>query len=255
MTLQPTTPQPTQATHDTIDPKNGVQKPVRKILIADDEQHILDTLGAYLKNENFIVLTAKNGREALTLFRHETPDLVILDIMMPELDGFDTARHIRRESDVPLLFLTARVDDIDQIMGLEIGADEYVTKPFSPRVVVARVRALLRRAYGELNTEATVYRVGDIELNTETHLVTRKGERVDLTPSEFSILKALIIRPARVFTRMELLDTIQGEAYAAYERTIDVHVKNLRLKLGDDTRQPRYIETVYGVGYRMRTDE
>jgi DNA-binding response OmpR family regulator len=227
----------------------------RKILIADDEQHILDTVRAYLKESGFEVLAVKNGRDALVYFRNEHPDLVILDVMMPELDGLEAARLIRRASDVPILFLTARVDDTDRIMGLEIGADEYVTKPFSPRVLVAQVRALLRRAYGDLAADPTVWRLGELELNAESRLVTLEGQRVDLTPSEFDLLQVLMARPGRVFTRLELLDRLQGEAYAAYERTIDVHVKNLRAKLEADPRQPRYIETVYGVGYRMRPDD
>jgi two-component system alkaline phosphatase synthesis response regulator PhoP len=227
----------------------------RKILIADDEQHILDTVRAYLKEAGFQVFTVKNGREALFTFRHETPDLVILDIMMPELDGWSTARLLRKDSDVPILFLTARVDDADKIAGLEIGADEYITKPFSPRVLVAQVRAALRRVYGDLASEPTIWRVGDVELNAETRLVTRAGERIELTPSEFDLLQVLMMRPGRVFTRMELLERVQGEAFAAYERTIDVHVKNLRAKLEADPRHPDYIETVYGVGYRMRPDD
>lgn len=222
-----------------------------KILIADDEKHILDTVGAYLKNDSIDVITASNGQDALIAFRHEKPDLVILDVMMPEMDGLAAARLIRKSSNVPIMFLTARVDEIDQIAGLELGADDYVTKPFSPRVLVSRVRALLRRSQGDLSTESTIWRVGDLELNSETHLVTVDGERIDLTPSEFGILQTLIMRPGRVFTRMELLDYLQGEAYAAYERTIDVHVKNLRIKVEEDPRKPRYIETVYGVGYRM----
>lgn len=225
-----------------------------KILIADDEQHILETVGSYLKQDGFQVVTARNGREALFVFRHEKPDLVILDVMMPEMDGWEVARLIRKESSVPLLFLTARVEEIDQIRGLEIGADEYLPKPFSPRMVVARVRALLRRVYGELLSEPSVYRVGAVELDTETHLVSVSGQRIDLTPSEFGILKALITRPGRVFTRMELLDHIQGEAFAGYERTIDVHVKNLRIKIETDSKNPEFVETVYGVGYRMRPD-
>lgn len=222
-----------------------------KILIADDEKHILDTVGAYLKNEGYEVITAANGQDALFTFRHEKPDLVILDVMMPEMDGLAAARLIRKDSNVPIMFLTARVDDIDQITGLELGADDYITKPFSPRVVVSRVRALLRRVQGDLSTETTIWRIGDLQLNSETRLVTVNGERVDLTPSEFSILQTLIARPGRVFTRMELLDYLQGEAFAAYERTIDVHVKNLRIKIEEDPRNPRYVETVYGVGYRM----
>ena len=226
----------------------------RKVLIADDEQHILDTLGAYLRQDGFEVLACRNGREALAAFRREQPDLVILDVMMPEMDGWAVARQIREQSDAPLLFLTARVEESDQLIGLELGADEYVTKPFSPRVVVARVRALLRRSYGEMASETALWRLRELELNAETHLATLAGQRIDLTPSEFTILQTLIARPGRVFTRMELLDQISGEAYAAYERTVDVHVKNLRAKLESDPRNTQYIETVYGVGYRMRPD-
>ncbi len=226
-----------------------------KILIADDEPALLDTVRGYLEQAGFQVLTARNGRDAWFIFRHEHPDLVILDVMMPEVDGWEVARLIRKDSQVPLLFLTARVDDIDQVTGLEIGADEYLTKPFSPRVLVAHVRALLRRAYGELAAPAAVWRVGDLELNAETRLVTRGGRRIDLTPIEFDLLAALIARPGRVFTRNELLDRLQGQSYAAYERAIDVHIKNLRAKIEDDPRDPQYIETVFGVGYRMRSDE
>ena len=226
----------------------------QKILIADDEQSILDTVSAYLRQEAFQVVTATNGRDALFHFRHESPDLVILDVMMPEMDGWSVARAIRKESDVPLIFLTARIDDIDQVTGLEIGADEYVTKPFSPRVLVARVRALLRRTHGELGSEPTRWRVRELELDADMRTVTVGGRPVELTPSEFGVLQVLIARPGRVFTRMELLDQLQGEAYAAYERTIDVHVKNLRGKLERDPRTPEYVETVYGVGYRMRPE-
>jgi DNA-binding response OmpR family regulator len=224
----------------------------RKILIADDEQHILDTVRAYLREAGFQVIAARDGREALFTFRHEQPDLVILDVMMPEMDGWESARLIRRESDVPIIFLTARVDDVDQITGLEIGADEYITKPFSPRVLVAQVRAVLRRSYGDLTAEPTVWRLGDLELNVETHSASKGGVRIELTPSEFDLLAVLIARPGRVFTRMELLERIQGDAFAGYERTIDVHIKNLRAKIEEDPREPQYIETIYGVGYRMR---
>ncbi|MFO7632701.1 MAG: response regulator transcription factor [Caldilinea sp.] len=225
-----------------------------KILVADDEQPILDTIGAYLRQESYQVVTAANGRDALFQFRYEQPDLVVLDVMMPEMDGWSVARAIRKESNVPLIFLTARVDDIDQVTGLEIGADEYVTKPFSPRVLVARVRALLRRTHGELTGETTRWRVRELDVDADMRTVTVRGQPVDLTPSEFGVLQTLIARPGRVFTRMDLLDQLQGEAYAAYERTIDVHVKNLRAKIERDPRTPEYIETVYGVGYRMRPD-
>jgi DNA-binding response OmpR family regulator len=226
-----------------------------RILVADDEPAILDTLRAYLTQDGFQVLAASNGRDALFTFRHERPDLVILDVMMPGMDGWEVARLIRKESSVPLLFLTARVEDIDQVMGLEIGADEYLTKPFSPRVLVAHVRALLRRAYGDLSAPVTTWRAGDLELDTETRTVAKCAARIDLTQSEFDLLAILIAHPGRVFTRMELLDRLQGEAYAAYERAIDVHIKNLRAKLDDDPHAPRYVETVYGVGYRLRSDD
>lgn len=223
-----------------------------KILVADDEAAILDTVRAYLIEAGMQVVTAKNGREAVYAFRHEQPALVILDVMMPEMDGWEAARLIRKESQLPLLFLTARVDDIDHVTGLEIGADEYITKPFSPRVLVAHVRALLRRVYGDLGTVAPVWRAGNLEVNSETHTVTRAGERIELTPTEFELLAALIARPGRVFTRAELLDRLQGQSFAAFERAIDVHVKNLRAKIEPDPRDPQYIETVFGVGYRMR---
>jgi two-component system alkaline phosphatase synthesis response regulator PhoP len=225
-----------------------------KILVADDERAIVDTVRAYLIEAGLQVITAANGREALFAFRHENPALVILDVMMPEMDGWEAARLIRRESQVPLLFLTARVDDIDHVTGLEIGADEYLTKPFSPRVLVAHVRALLRRAYGDLGAVAPTWQVGDLALNSETHTVTLAGQRVDLTPTEFELLAALIARPGRVFTRMELLDRLQGQSFAAFERAIDVHIKNLRAKIEPDPHAPQYIETVFGVGYRMRED-
>lgn len=226
----------------------------RTILIADDESHIRDTVRAYLQEAGFRVLTAQDGREAVFVTRQEKPDLVILDVMMPEMNGWDAARLIRRESAVPIVFLTARMDEVDQVTGLELGADEYITKPFSPRVLVARVRAVLRRTHGDLAAEPVTWRVGDLELNTEARLVLVGDKRVELTPSEFDLLAVLIQRPGRVFTRLELLEHVQGEAFAAYERTIDVHIKNLRAKIEDDPRQPRYIETVYGVGYRMRPD-
>jgi len=223
----------------------------RKILIADDEQHIIDTVRAYLENAGMQVVTARDGRQALFTVRHEKPDLIILDVMMPEMDGWEAARLIRRESDVPILFLTARIDDVDKITGLELGADEYITKPFSPRVLVAQVRAVLRRTYGDLAAESTLWRVGDLELDAEKRQAKLAGSRIDLTPSEFDLLAVLMARPGRVFTRMELLERIQGEAFAGYERTIDVHIKNLRAKIEVDPRAPTYIETVYGVGYRM----
>jgi DNA-binding response OmpR family regulator len=223
----------------------------RKILVVDDEQHILDTVSAYLNREGYAVITARDGQQALFTYRHEKPDLLILDIMMPEMDGLAAARLIRRDSSVPIIFLTARVEDADQILGLELGGDEYITKPFSPRVLVARVRALLRRTYGDLAAPTPSWQVGDLVVNAETHTVTRAGERIELTPTEFDLLVALVSRPGRVFSRAELLDRLD-DSFAAYERAVDVHIKNLRAKIEIDTRNPKYIETVYGVGYRLR---
>lgn len=220
------------------------------ILVADDELQLLNTVRAYLENSGYQVVTALNGKEALQAFRREAPDAVILDVMMPEMDGFEVARHIRKDSMVPILMLTARADEFDQALGLELGADDYVTKPFSPRVLVARVRALLRRAGGGQPTTEDVLQVGAINLNKQTRIVTVEGVAVDLTRSEFDLLAALMTHPRRVFTRMDLLEHMHGEAFAAYERTVDVHVKNLRAKLNRDV-----IETVYGVGYRMVLDE
>jgi DNA-binding response OmpR family regulator len=224
---------------------------VHKILVVDDEPHLVDTVKAYLEDTGYQVVTASNGREALFVNRHEQPDCIVLDLMMPEMDGWEAARLIRRESSVPIIMLTARVEDTDKIAGLELGADDYVTKPFNPRELVARVRAVLRRFQGELSTESHILRRGGLELNRENYMVTLNGERVELTRSEFDLLAVLMSYPGRVFTRMELLDHVQGEAYAAYERTIDVHIKNLRAKIEEDPRSPRYIETVYGVGYRL----
>lgn len=225
----------------------------RTILIADDELQLRTTLGDYLRRQGYRVLTAADGAQALSAFHLEHPDLVVLDVMMPPPDGFTVARLLRKESAVPILFLTARDDEADQVAGLEIGADEYVTKPFSLRLVAARVRALLRRAYGDLATEPRRWRVGELELDADARRATLAGRELDLTPNEFGLLQVLMARPDRVFTRLELLDQLQGESYAAYPRTIDVHVKNLRIKIEDDPRDPHYIETVYGVGYRLRS--
>jgi DNA-binding response OmpR family regulator len=170
--------------------------------------------------------------------------------MMPEMDGYEFIQAHRREADTPIILLTARVEEEDHVIGLELGADDYVTKPFRPRELVARVRAVLRRAGGGL-PKNTILRIGEITLDRESHLVTLGDQQIDLTPSEFDLLSTLMSTPGRVFSRMELLDRIQGIAFEGYERTIDVHIKNLRAKLETDTRNPRYIETVYGVGYRL----
>ncbi len=221
-----------------------------KILVVDDEKRLVALVEAYLHQEGYGVVTASNGLEALHLARQEKPDLILLDIMMPEMDGFAFVQAHRREAETPIILLTARVDEEDHVIGLELGADDYVTKPFRPRELVARVRAVLRRM-GKGPLPMDVVRVADVTLDRESHLVKVGDRLVDLTPSEFDLLGALMSTPGRAFSRMELLDRIQDVAYEGYERTIDVHIKNLRSKLEEDARKPRYIETVYGIGYRF----
>jgi DNA-binding response OmpR family regulator len=222
----------------------------KTILVVDDEKRILSLLKAYLEQQGFKVITAVNGQEAIYTARHEKPDLIILDVMMPEMDGYEFMRQHRKERETPIILLTAKVDEDDKVIGLELGADDYVTKPFSPRELTSRVRAVLRRT-GQKLPQNEVIKLGGVTLDRDSHLVTLDEEIVDLTPSEFDLLAALMSSPGRTFTRLELLDQIQDTAFVGYARTIDVHIKNLRAKIEDYPRQPRYIETVYGVGYRF----
>lgn len=221
----------------------------KTILVVDDEKRILSLLEAYLERQGFNVVTASNGKEALFIARHEKPDLIILDVMMPEMDGYEFMRQHRKERETPIILLTAKVEEDDKVIGLELGADDYVTKPFSPRELTSRIRAVLRRT-GQSLPQAAILRQGGVTLDRNSHLVTVEEEVVDLTPSEFDLLAALMSAPGRTFTRLEMLDQIQDTAFAGYVRTIDVHIKNLRAKIEVNPRQPRYIETVYGVGYR-----
>ena len=222
----------------------------QKILVVDDEREIVKLVKAYLEQAGFRVVTASDGQEGLTVFRHEKPDLVVLDLNLPRIDGLDVCRTIRRESDTPVIMLTARVEEQDRLIGLELGADDYIVKPFSPREVVARVRVVLRRVKPIAATPETIT-AAEVTLDLVRHTATVAGEPVDLTPTEFALLKTLAAEPGRAFSRMELLDAAQGEAYEGYERTIDTHVKNLRLKVEPDPKNPRYILTVYGVGYKF----
>ena len=220
------------------------------ILVVDDEARIVKLVRDYLTRAGFDVLDARDGDTALTMARVERPDLIILDLMLPGVDGLDICRRLRQESDVPIIMLTARVEEADRIVGLELGADDYVTKPFSPGELVARVRATLRRASGEMGP-STVLRAGDVELDTASLTATVAGEPVDLTPTEFQLLAALVRQPGRIFAREQLLEAVHGVAFDGYDRSVDSHVKNLRRKIESDPRQPRYIQTVYGVGYRF----
>jgi DNA-binding response OmpR family regulator len=222
------------------------------ILVVDDEPEIVRLVRSYLEQDGYRVATAYNGEEALYTARHEKPDLIVLDVLMPKMDGLEFTRRIRREQDVPIIMLTARADETDRIVGLEMGADDYVTKPFSPREVVARVRAVLRRAKPSGEKEPPpLLRVGPIELDHATHVVTVAGEPVDLTPMEFDILAVLMGSPGRVYSRTEILEAVQGVAFEAYERTVDAHIKNLRQKIEPDPGSPQYVLTVRGAGYRL----
>jgi two-component system alkaline phosphatase synthesis response regulator PhoP len=224
------------------------------ILVVDDEPEIVKLVRAYLEAAAYRVLTARNGREGLLVAQREKPHLIILDLTMPEMDGLEFTRRLRQKKNTPIIMLTARVDETDRIIGLELGADDYVTKPFSPREIVARVRAVLRRVGSEPET-AEIVRAGDLVLDHTEHTVTASGKEVDLTPTEFDLLAILMTNPGRAFSRMELLERLQGEAYAPYERTVDAHVKNLRAKIESDPANPQHILTVFGVGYKFARDE
>jgi DNA-binding response OmpR family regulator len=225
----------------------------KTIMVVDDEMRLVSVVEAYLEQEGFRVVKASNGREALFVAREEKPDLIILDVMMPEMDGYEFMRHHRKEKETPIILLTAKVEDDDKVIGLELGADDYITKPFRPRELIARVRAVLRRT-GKTQPKAQVLRAGPITLDREAHFVKIDDGYIDLTPSEFDLLATLMSAPGRAFSRLDLLDRLQGTAYEGYERTIDVHIKNLRAKLETDSKSPQFIETVYGVGYRFRRD-
>jgi len=220
------------------------------ILVVDDEPQLVRVLRGYLEQAGYRVTSAHNGSEALTQFQARRPDLVVLDLNLPGMDGFEVARAIRKQGDTPIIMLTARVEETDRLIGLELGADDYVPKPFSPREVVARVRAVLRRSRAPRQA-VEVIRSGDLEISLPRHTVTRGGHTLELTPTEFNLLVTLAREPGRAFSRMQLLESAQGDAFEGYERTIDAHVKNLRAKLERDPRHPHYILTVFGVGYKF----
>jgi DNA-binding response OmpR family regulator len=220
------------------------------ILIVDDEPKIVALARDYLEHAGYAIFAAGDGPAALQAIRTRQPDLVVLDLGLPGMDGLDVARAVRRDSAVPIVMLTARDDELDKVLGLELGADDYLTKPFSPRELVARVRAVLRRS-GAAQAPSEVIRAGDVTLDVPRMRVEVAGRTVELTPTEFQLLETLARRPGRIFTRAQLLDAIHGIAFESYERAIDTHVKNLRRKLEPDPRRPRYILTVYGVGYRF----
>ncbi len=227
------------------------------ILIIEDEPELARVLRSYLEQAGFSVLTATRGDTGLSTWENRQPDLVILDLNLPGMDGLDVARAIRHSkagnSNTPILMLTARVEEIDQLLGLEIGADDYVTKPYSPRLVVSRVRAILRRVETSAKP-AELLRAADLEIDMQAHRITRAGQVIDLTPTEFTLLAILAAQPGRTYSRLQLLEQMQGVAFEGYERTIDAHIKNLRLKVEMDPKKPHYIETVFGIGYRFKKE-
>jgi two-component system, OmpR family, response regulator len=223
---------------------------MKKILVVDDEKKIVEIVRAYLEKDGFQVISAFDGKTALDLVIAQHPDLIVLDLMLPEISGLEVCRTVRKESNTPIIMLTARDEVTDKIIGLETGADDYVTKPFDPKELVSRVRAVLRRT--EITPpEKAVIQIVNLSIDYEKRQVFRGSEPVELTPNEFEILYVMAASPGRVFSRMQLLDKVQGDAYEGYERTIDSHIKNLRKKLEVDSESPRYIITVHGVGYKM----
>jgi DNA-binding response OmpR family regulator len=224
----------------------------RTVLVVDDNEKIVEVLAAYLEASGYEVVTAHDGEAAIEAVRARRPDIALLDIMLPGVDGIELTRRFQREYDLPVILVTAKTEEIDRLIGLEVGADDYVSKPFSPREVVARVKAVLRRVdrASESAAGGTLV-VGDLAIDTDKREVTVAGAKVDLTRTEFEILATMAAHPGRVYSRLQLLEAVSGDAFEGYERTIDAHVKNIRKKVGDDPKEPRYIRTVFGVGYKV----
>ena len=225
----------------------------RTILVVDDKANVRKLVQEYLVEQGYRVVTADNGQNALHTARNEKPDLILLDIMMPEMDGFEFVRIFRKEKDTPIILLTAKLEETDKVLGLELGADDYVTKPFGMRELLARIRAVLRRAESD-SLSPDILKVSDVTLERDTHLVRVRGNPVNLTPSEFDLLAILMSAPGKVFSRGDLLIKLQGSTFEGLERTINVHIRNLRTKIEPNPSEPCYIETVFGVGYRFRPE-
>ncbi len=220
------------------------------ILVVDDESKIVKLARDYLERGGFQVVTAADGATALIVARHESPNLVVLDLNLPEMDGLDVCRALRRQSDVPIIMLTARVEETDRLIGLELGADDYITKPFSPRELVARVKAVLRRVQGGVH-QPGIIRTGDLEIDVNGHRVSQAGKPLALTRIEFNLLLTLAQHPGQTFSRNQLINRVHGVAYEGFDRSIDAHIKNLRRKLEIDPIEPHYVLTVYGIGYKF----
>ncbi|HLO17522.1 MAG TPA: response regulator transcription factor [Anaerolineales bacterium] len=225
---------------------------MKTILVVDDEPKITQLVRDYLERAGFTVLVAYDGKKALSLAKTERPDMIILDLGLPQLDGLDFTREFRKTSNAPIIMLTARAEELDKLIGLELGADDYMTKPFSPKELVARVRVVFRRIENALSANAEMIRVADLTLDVPRMKVTAERRDIEeLTPTEFELLATLARQPGRVFTRAQLLDAIHGVAFESYERAIDAHIKNIRRKIEIKTSEPKYIFTVYGVGYKF----
>ncbi len=221
------------------------------VLIVDDDRKLLDILKTYFLKEHFIVYTAVDGLDALSAVKEHSPSVIILDLMLPKLDGYEVCRRIRQNNNVPIIMLTARDDETDRLVGLGIGADDYVTKPFSMRELVARVRALLRRSYENIVAAPQILHSNGLELDLSQHIAKRDDDIIELTPIEFNLLEIFMKNPKRVFNRLQLMENTHGFAFDGYERTIDGHIRNLRRKIEPNTKKPQYILTVYGIGYKF----
>ena len=221
----------------------------QKILVIEDEENLNKIMHDYMSNNGFTAISAGNGRDGLRLWQQEQPDLVLLDLNLPDMDGLDLLREMRRTDQTPVIMISARSEEIDRLIGLELGADDYITKPFSPREVVARVKAVLRR-WNQPLKQSEILRLGQLQIDVRAHTTFLAGQPVDLTPAEFQLLVQLIAEPERAFQRLELLESTQGGRFEGYERTIDIHVKNIRQKFKAIDPETNYIRTVFGVGYR-----
>lgn len=230
--------------------------PANSILLVDDDDKLLSLLKTYFIQEQFTVYTAGNGEEALRIIRQVHPEIMVLDLMMPVMDGFEVCRRVRKDNAMPIIFLSARDTEADRLVGLTLGGDDYVTKPFSVRELIARVRACLRRARGEVVEPSSTYQAGDLVIDRDKFSVTRNGENIVLTPTEFKLLDVLASAPDRVFSRLQLMEKVQGGygVFEGYERTIDTHIRNLRKKIEEDPARPSHILTVYGIGYKYTED-
>lgn len=222
----------------------------REVLVVDDNEKIVGVLTAYLEQEGFSVRVAHDGPTAVAEVARRVPDIALLDVMLPGIDGIELTRRFQREHGLPVILVTARSEEVDRLIGLEVGADDYISKPFSPREVVARVKAVLRRSDGARTANGAM-QVGGLEIDADRRAATVDGAPVDLTRTEFDLLAAMAAHPGRVYSRLQLLEIATGDAFEGYERTVDAHVKNLRKKLGEDPKHPRYVHTVFGVGYKV----